>query len=83
MMWWGGGSMPAWGWAWMGMGWLTMVLFWGAVIWTVVWVVRRLSDRPQAESGEQPSALEIVRERYARGEISRDEFEQLRGDLTP
>lgn len=82
-MWWGDGGMPGWGWAWMGMGWLTMALFWGAVIWTVVWVVRRLADRPQAGPGERPSALDIVRERYARGEISRDEFEQLRGDLAP
>jgi putative membrane protein len=82
-MWWGDGGMPTWGWAWIGMGWLTMVLFWGAVIWTVVWVVRRTTGGPQAGPGERPSALEIVRERYARGEISRDEFEQLRGDLAP
>ncbi len=68
-------------------GGLMMVLFWGAIIALAVWFVQALSRRDTGES--QPgatapparTALDIAKERYARGEISRDEFEQLKRDL--
>ena len=65
-----------------GMGWwiligsVWMVLFWVLIIWAVV----KLTTRGDAH--ETSSALEIARQRYARGELSREEFEQLRKDLT-
>jgi len=73
------------GW-WMLWGALMMVLFWGAIIALVVWAVQSLGRRDdgQAQSGATPPArtpLEIAKERYARGEISRDEFEQMKRDL--
>ena len=66
------------GW-WMLWGGLMMVLFWGAVIGLIVWGVSRVTgERPRGEA----SPLDFARGRYARGEISREEFEQLRRDLT-
>ena len=67
-------------------GGLMMVLFWGAIIALLVWAVQSLGRRDdgQAQSGAPPPArtpLEIAKERYARGEIGRDEFEQLKRDL--
>jgi putative membrane protein len=71
------------GW-WMLWGGLMMLLFWGAIIALVVWAVQSLGHREEAPG--QPSAprrtpLDIARERYARGDISREEFEQIKRDL--
>lgn len=68
-----------------GMG-LMMVLLWvvflGLIVAGVVVLVRAVGGRggPARTSGS-PSALELLEERYARGEIDRDEFEQRRRDL--
>lgn len=76
MMFWGCGGNWGWGWG-MGLGWLFMILFWGLVLFGAVSLFRVLSG------GRRPgrSALEILQQRYARGEISRDEYEQMRRDL--
>jgi len=64
----------------MGFG---MLLFWALLIVGVVVLLRWLatgSDR-RAPPSEGASALEILAQRYARGEIDRAEFEQKRRDL--
>jgi putative membrane protein len=79
MWWWMHDGSAAW---WMvAMGWVWMLVFWGAIIALVVWVVRRISQPPAASSGSAPSALEIAKARYARGEITREQFEELKKDL--
>lgn len=70
----------AWSWGWMVGGWLGMLLFWGAIIFLVVWAVRQFSaPREQLQSG--PTPLEVVQRRYASGEITREQYEQMRRDL--
>lgn len=64
------------GWG-MGGGWLFMLLFWGAVIALIVFLVRR-SGGSGTESG---SAIGILKKRYARGEITKDEYENMKKDL--
>ncbi len=64
------------GW-WIVMG-VMMVFFWGAIIVAVVWGTRQFTgDRTQ-----DPSALDIAKERLARGEITSEEFDRIRGYLT-
>jgi putative membrane protein len=65
-----------------GMGWLgilTMALFWIGIIALVVWGLSNLF--PTRLLRTEPDALEILRRRYAGGEISREEFEQARAAL--
>jgi len=65
-----------WGW-WMALGWLSFFLFWGSVVALAVWAVSRLSSRSEKEE-KTPSPLDIARQRLARGEISKEEFEELK-----
>jgi len=66
----------------VGAGWwivmmLGMVIFWGAVIAVVVWLLRGgSSSRPTADS-----PLEILQRRLAQGEISTEEYERRRAAL--
>jgi putative membrane protein len=74
------------GW-WMVWGGLMMIFFWGAIIALIIWAVQSVG---RGEGGQtrhggapppRPTALDIAKERYASGEISRDEFEQMKRDL--
>ena len=70
------------GWMWgaWGIGMMLMVLlFWALVIVAIVLGVRWLVGQPKGS--QRDSALEILRQRYARGEINREEFEQKKRDL--
>jgi putative membrane protein len=70
---WGSGG----GWAWL---WGPILLLWVALIATVVWFVARAA-RPRERSGVD-RARDVLAERYARGELTTDEYrerlEQLR-----
>jgi putative membrane protein len=60
-----------------GMGWLgilTMLLFWVGVLALVIWGVSNLFPTPRLAT--ESDAVEIVRQRFARGEISREEYLQ-------
>ncbi len=78
------------GWGGMIFGGLLTLLFWVVVIALVVFAVRALSRSgsgratpPAGSPGPAPDqALEILRERYARGEITKDEYTSMRQDLT-
>ncbi len=71
------------GW-WMLGGGLLMVLFWGGVIALCVWGFTRLVRQGGCCStitttGESP--VNIAKERYAKGEITKEQFEQFKKDL--
>lgn len=61
------------GWLGMGWGWLIGLL----LIVLLVWVLVRISGRRKAER----SPLEILKERYAKGEISEEEYEERKAKL--
>lgn len=66
-----------------GMGWLGpvfMVAVWALVITGVVFLVRFLV-RQSRESSPASGAIEVLKRRYAQGEISREEYEEKRKDL--
>jgi putative membrane protein len=59
-----------------------MLVFWGAIIGVIIWGIRRFSRRYSIARSGAPGALDIVKERYARGEISKDQFDQFKKDLS-
>ena len=72
------------GWGWNGWGFglmgLLMIVFWGGVIWLIVWAITR-STRHETHHGADKNPLDIARERYAKGEITKEQFDQIRKDL--
>ncbi len=71
MMWGGGYGM---------FGGLMMILFWGIVIALIVFAVKWFSDN-QGPGGKRRDALDILRERFAAGEIDEEEFDRRRKAL--
>ena len=74
-----------WGWHegmgwWMGFGGILFILFWGAVITLIIWGIRRTTGRDNTSEKNNP--LDIAKERYAKGEISKEEFDKIRKDLS-
>lgn len=72
------------GYGWIGM--LISMVFWllisGGLVWLVVWAVRRSGTGQAANSTPTGiSAKEIAQQRYARGEINREQYQQLLEDL--
>lgn len=80
------GAMDGWGWGWTwGMGMIHGLLWWVLVILGIVVLTRLLARGSVAAPDQQgrvpESALEILRKRYARGEIGKAEFEEKKRDL--
>ena len=80
---WGWGMHPMW---WMSGAWgigmmFMMLVFWILVIAGLVLGVRWLMQEGKERRGND-SALEILRQRYARGEINKEEFETKKRDLS-
>ena len=81
-LWEGWGMHPMWGmWGAWGFGMmLVMLVFWGLVITALVLGIRWLVSQGR-DARPRDSALDILRERYARGEIDREEYLARRRDL--
>ena len=68
-----------WGWGHMLFGSVMMILFWGGIILVIVLAVRWLGGDSGRGAGLQPQTrtpLDILHERFARGEIDKEEFEE-------
>ncbi len=64
---WTGGMMFGW-------------VFWILLLIIIIWVVSQLLNKntPNTKSG---SSMDIIKKRYAKGEITKEEFEQMKRDL--
>ena len=71
-----------------GMGWFGMIfmmLFWGLIIVGLVllikWLIQTTSAKTRSMEEGASKAMNILKERFAQGEITRDEFESMKKDL--
>jgi len=68
---------------WMVFGGAWMLVFWAAAIALVVWGIRKLTERRDTgPTTGKSDPLDIAKERYAKGEISKEEFDQIKKDLS-
>ena len=91
MMWMmGGGGNPMMGIGWGNMmggwggfgilGWLSMLIFWVLLILGVIALIRYLARSGQSKEDKTP--LDILKERYAKGDVDKKEFEEKKKDLS-
>ncbi|MEW6115443.1 MAG: SHOCT domain-containing protein [Nitrospirota bacterium] len=73
-----------WGWDYYGWWWgrgLLMVVFWILVIVGIVYLVKTIAGTGRGRGREDETPLDILKKRYAKGEISKEEFEEKKKDI--
>ncbi len=67
------------GFSWLGS--LMMILWWGLIIFGIVLLIRWLMNQSRGAGGVEKKPLDILKERYAKGEINNQEFEEKKKNL--
>ncbi len=65
-----------WGWGWMTLMMIPMLLFWGAVIFGIVWLIRSTVDRQPERRTESP--IDVLDRRFAEGLITEEDYRARR-----
>jgi putative membrane protein len=66
------------GWGGMWLDWFFWLVINGGIVWAVVIIVNNYNRKQQNYFPHEEDALEIIKKRYARREINREQFEQMK-----
>ncbi len=69
-----------------GFGWITQVIFWALIIGGIIYAVKYLSRNENKQiqnvtTKKEKSPLEVLKYRYAKGEIDKEEYDKIKKDL--
>jgi len=78
-MMWGGWSSPG---PFGSFGWIFMVLWWVLIIAGIVALIKWLASQSRGSRNYGKSALDVLKERYVKGEINKKEFEEKKKDVS-
>ncbi len=85
MMGWGFGNYGSFGWIGMIINLVVTVAVIIGIVWLVIWLVRRRGSSGQTSFGSVStfqSPREILQARYARGEITREQYQEILAELS-
>ena len=74
-----GNNLMGWGFGFY--GWIFMVLIWAMIIIGIVFFIKWFMTKSSDLHNQDKSPIEILKERYAKGEIDKKEFENIKKDL--
>lgn len=72
------------GWTWglgMGLGWLTMIVFWAAIVGSAIWLVTAMTAGSRGTQPREETPLDVLKRRFAAGEITAEDYERMRRTL--
>jgi putative membrane protein len=75
MFWYGSG----WLWWQASLMWAGMLVFWGLLIWGAYALIRSATSKPGRQGPDSDAARHILDERLARGDITAEDYQRLRG----
>lgn len=71
--------MGSWPFSWFGIGgFVFKILFLGLIIWLIVWLINKYSK----QAGKTESAMEILKKRFAKGDINKKQFEGMKKEIS-
>lgn len=64
-----------------GFGWVFMLVFWALIVWGVVALIKGFNNSDHHNKQDEDKAFSLLRERYAKGDLSKKEYEEKKSDL--